>query len=134
MLGGDGADTLYGGDHDDFLNGHAGIDKLFGQAGNDTFIFNNTAQAGDTIMDFVSGADLLRFAGAPFGFAGGAVLTDGVNFIANAAPTATGATPTFLMETDVHKLWFDADGTGAGAAVLIANMNANAVAADLHFV
>ena len=112
-----------------------GIDLMAGGAGNDTFVWNAPTEGGDTITDFkVSGTDVLQFNAAAFGFAPGHVLVDGTEFIANNSPAPNTSGPTFLMDTAGHNLSFDADGTGGGAPVLIAHMNANAVALDLHLV
>ena len=116
-------------------NGGPGTDLLVGGAGNDTFAWNASTEGGDNITDFkVSGIDVLRFNAAAFGFAPGHVLVNGSEFIANTSPVSNHAGPTFLMNTSLHNLSFDADGTGAGAAVLISHLNTNAVAPDLHLV
>ncbi len=135
LNGGNGNDTLNGGNGNDVLNGMFGIDLMAGGAGNDTFAWNAPTEGGDNITDFkVSGADVLRFNAAAFGFAPGHALVNGSEFIANNSPVSNHAGPTFLMNTSLHNLSFDADGTGAGAAVLISHLNADAVASDLHLV
>ena len=112
-----------------------GIDIMAGGAGNDTFAWNATTEGGDTITDFkILGTDVLQFNAAAFGFTAPHLLVNGSEFIANNSPVANHAGPTFLMETDVHNLFFDAAGNGGGAAVLIAHINANAVASDFHLV
>jgi Ca2+-binding RTX toxin-like protein len=46
------------------LNGNGGKDILFGGSGNDTFVFDTTAEAnGDTVRDFVHGADRINLKG-----------------------------------------------------------------------
>jgi serralysin len=56
--------TLYGGAGNDTLNGNGGKDVLFGKAGNDTFVFDTVSEAhGDTISDFVHGADRIDLRG-----------------------------------------------------------------------
>src|SRR5262245_58445165 len=135
LNGGAGNDLLVGGNGNDLLIGGAGADTMAGGAGNDAFRWNSPTERTDNLTDFkVSGTDVLQFKAAAFGFALPHVLVNGTEFIANNAPVANHAGPTFLMETDVHNLYFDADGTGAGAAVWIAHINANAVASDLHLV
>ena len=66
----------------------------------------------------------LEFKAAAFGFAPGHALVNGTEFIANSSPAPDTSGPTFLMDTAGHNLSYDADGTGGGAAVLIAHMNA----------
>ncbi len=55
----------------------------------------------------------------------GEVLVAGTTFIAGTNPVPTTAEGTFLYDTDggtgVPQLYWDADGTNGGAAVLIAN-------------
>ncbi|HYC49371.1 MAG TPA: VCBS domain-containing protein, partial [Burkholderiales bacterium] len=64
VLNGRGAvDVLQGGDGADTLNGGAGADVLVGGTGNDTFVFNVGEANGDTVTDFLSGSDVLQFAG-----------------------------------------------------------------------
>ena len=120
LNGGNGNDALTGGNGNDVLSGLFGVDLMAGGAGNDTFAWNAPTEGGDNITDFkVSGTDVLRFNAAAFGFAPGHVLVNGSEFIANTSPVSNHAGPTFLMNTSLHNLSFDADGTGAGAAVLI---------------
>ena len=135
LNGGNGNDALSGGNGNDVLNGMLGIDIMAGGAGNDTFAWNAPTEGGDNITDFkILGTDVLQFNAAAFGFTAPHLLVNGSEFIANNSPVANHAGPTFLMETDVHNLFFDADGNGGGAAVLIAHINVNAVASDFHLV
>lgn len=57
LFGGAGSDTLNGGAGRDELTGGLGVDVLTGGTGADLFIFNSTAQTGDTITDFAHLAD-----------------------------------------------------------------------------
>jgi uncharacterized delta-60 repeat protein len=63
LNGGAGADILKGWAGNDTLNGGAGADTLHGGAGNDIFVFNSKAGA-DTVADFMSGTDKLKFSQA----------------------------------------------------------------------
>lgn len=56
LLGGAGDDVLNGGIGDDLLVGGDGADLLFGDQGADVFLFQSIADAGDTILDFETGA------------------------------------------------------------------------------
>jgi Ca2+-binding RTX toxin-like protein len=135
LTGGLGDDTLQGGAGNDNLSGGAGFDQLkggngkdilTGGTGTDWFIFDVAANATtnrDTVSDFGSGVDVLQFSRAIFtGLSAaplGALSTDafwsGVN--ANAAHDATDR---FIYNTTTGVLYYDADGTGAKAAVQVA--------------
>jgi Ca2+-binding RTX toxin-like protein len=69
LNGGDGNDTLKGGDGNDTLNGGAGIDTLNGGANSDTFVFGTLTGGADTVQDFLSGTDKLRFLDGAAGLA-----------------------------------------------------------------
>jgi serralysin len=127
-IGGSGADNLTGssvanvlsgGAGADTLNGGTGADTLTGGTGNDRFLFGAPSDGLDTITDFLSGSDQLALSGAGFGLIGtGSLQAVGVGFVLG--PTATSAGPTVLYSDNVF--YFDTDGTGAGAAVAIANV------------
>jgi Ca2+-binding RTX toxin-like protein len=121
LLGGDGADLLIGG----VLN-----DTLTGSAGNDIFRFNLASEFGDRINDFTKNQDKLEIAGAALGGALPLGVLGAANF-ANGAPTA--ALPQFVYTKATGMLDFDADGTGAGAAVNVAYLanKVSLVAADV---
>jgi Ca2+-binding RTX toxin-like protein len=116
-----GDDSLDGGNGNDTLVGGAGADTLSGGFGNDSFRFAVPREGGDVIADYRVAADTIEIAA---GFAAG--LTAGMNLVtaglyaANAAGTATGAFGQFVFDTDDLLLFWDADGTGAGARQLIA--------------
>ncbi len=57
--GGDGDDDLIAGEGDDRLTGGTGDDTLVGEEGADTFVFASGFGT-DTILDFVSGEDLIE--------------------------------------------------------------------------
>jgi Ca2+-binding RTX toxin-like protein len=69
LFGENGADTLSGGGDRDRLVGGLGRDELTGGGQGDRFVFDDTAETGDTrrtadvITDFVDGLDLLALAG-----------------------------------------------------------------------
>ncbi len=117
-----GADTMSGGDGADTLVGGAQADRLTGGAGSDLFLFASLAERGDRIADFAPAEDALAVSAAGFGdgLVAGADLAAGHRFVAGGS--ATEAFGQFLWEAVPGRLWFDADGTGAGARLLLATL------------
>jgi len=126
LLGGNAADTLIGGAGNDTIAGEAGNDLLTGGSGADIFRFGPISDARDTITDYTAADDTIQLSAA--GFGGG--LTVGINlgatgrFDANATGAATSAAGVgqVTFETDTGILRYDADGSGAGAAVIFATL------------
>jgi Ca2+-binding RTX toxin-like protein len=115
IYGGSGDDTLRGGLGDDLLVGGKGADVLYGGAGADMFLYNNPDEGGDTIVNFARGqSDKIVISAEDFG------ITE-ISFVRGM--TATAATGQFLYDAVNTTLWFDADGTGAGAATMIADFS-----------
>jgi serralysin len=56
LAGGFGADLIQGGVGDDQLSGGPGADRMRGGDGSDLFDYDSLADAGDTILDFETGA------------------------------------------------------------------------------
>jgi Ca2+-binding RTX toxin-like protein len=137
FYGNGGADTLSGGAGADQLIGGAGVDQLSGGAGNDTFIFNATTEGGDLISDFGNAGtnhDHIKIKAS--GFGGGLVVgaLAATAFIVRADHVAQDADDRFIFNSTDHSLWYDADGNGAGAAVMVADLqNTSAImtAADI---
>ncbi len=118
LRGGAGADRLDGGDGADQLSGGGGYDTLAGGAGADSFLFDATPQSGVvTIEDFVSGQDrFLLDAGSLAGLSTGRLSEDA--FVTGGR--ALDAEDRILYDPATGRLWFDADGSGAGAAIRFA--------------
>lgn len=128
LQGMDGDDTLRGGGGSDSLVGGNGADTLTGGAGTDQFVFNTAPGAGqaDTILDFVSGTDGLRFDDAVFtGLTPGALPPNAFQL----GTSAQDADDRLVYDQATGSLWYDADGNGAGAAVLVASLGAGTVLA-----
>jgi Ca2+-binding RTX toxin-like protein len=121
LSGGNDDDVLAGGDGNDFLMGGPGSDLLFGGGGADVFAFQSASEGADTIADFESGMDHIQISAS--GFGGGLIAGGTVSLVSGTDPTATSATGQFLFDTDDGRLLWDADGTGAGAAVLVATLS-----------
>ncbi|WP_338665508.1 calcium-binding protein [Pararoseomonas sp. SCSIO 73927] len=135
LWGGAGADLLYGGAGDDTLSGGEDADCMTGGAGADRFRYAAPAEGGDTTTDFAPGTDILEVSAA--GFGGGLVAGGDAtgHFTANTAARADSSSGTgqFIFETDAARLWWDADGAGGSAAVLIATLPGAALSAgDIH--
>lgn len=123
-----GNDVLNGDLGNDTLQGGAGNDQLIGGAGNDLFVFNTALAADniDTISDFAAG-DRLQFDRAIFGgLSAGTTLTVAEFLTGAGATAATNAQQRLLFDSATGALLYDADGNGATAAALVANLNVGA--------
>jgi Ca2+-binding RTX toxin-like protein len=132
--GGAGNDTLVGGTGNDRLAGGTGVDSMTGGLGTDSFVFaeSGTANA-DRITDFVSGSNEIAlddFHFTSIGAAGDFAAGDGRFWAAAGATSGHDANDRVIYNTSTGSLYYDADGSGAGAAQLIATFTGNpAVAA-----
>ena len=118
LIGGSGADKLLGGAGSDRLEGGAGQDVLTGNGGNDTFVFASPSDGGDQITDFVRAqGDKIAVSGAAFGgLSAGSLPAD---WLVNGS-AATEAHGQFVYDAASRELSWDGDGTGAGAAQVLA--------------
>jgi Ca2+-binding RTX toxin-like protein len=117
LVGNAGRNVLRGGGAADTLDGGAGNDHLYGGEGEDTFLFSTPGEGVDTVFDFAPG-DKIALKASAFGLAGGSLADAGVTFSFGSG--ATGAGPALFFDTATDRLFFDADGSGAGAAVELA--------------
>jgi Ca2+-binding RTX toxin-like protein len=124
------ANSLNGGGGSDLLNGLGGNDVLVGGLGDDTFRFNtapNTAANRDTITDFANVAgnnDAIQIDNLVFAALGAATGPLGVaKFWASLTGTAHDVDDRIAYETDTGKLFYDADGNGAGVAIQFATLS-----------
>ncbi len=117
LRGGIGADFLSGLDGDDSIIGGSGADTLLGGNGTDLFRYEGGETGFDRILDFVSGTDKIALRSAFF------TPTGTVDFVSGGSVVATSANSTILYDTNTGIVWYDDDGTGAGAAVAIAQLN-----------
>jgi Ca2+-binding RTX toxin-like protein len=106
------------------LDGGLGNDLLVGLGGADTFRFASALGANnvDAIKDFVSGTDKVALDDAVFTAIGGLGALNPNAFFAGAA--AHDADDRIIYNQSTGQLFYDADGTGAGAAILFATLNA----------
>lgn len=118
-----GIDTLLGNAGADILRGGLGNDALTGGTGKDGFRFDttlhNTANV-DTIKDFSVVDDTVQLENAIFKKLTATGPLNSAFFKANLSGVATDANDYIVYEKDTGKLFYDADGNGAGAKVLFA--------------
>lgn len=134
LAGNSGGNLIRGGAGADFLMGRGGADTLFGGDGIDTFVFGVSSEGPDLIRDFGPNEDL-AFAIGAFGDINGSNIATRFVASATAAPAANGSAQ-FLFDNagaGFGQLFFDADGNGAGAAVLVATLQFSTAAAQSGF-
>ena len=131
IRGGRGDDALLGGDGRDRLQGGRGADTLTGGAGRDFFQFAAPTEGIDSITDFTRGEDRIEVAATGFGgeLTAGLALGPAGRFVAGTA--ATQAFGQFLFDASTGLLSWDADGTGAGAAIGVARVTGALFAVDI---
>jgi Ca2+-binding RTX toxin-like protein len=136
LFGNNSANVINGGAGNDTIKGYGGNDTLTGGAGEDTFNFNTALDAAtnvDTISDFNDADDTVQLDNVVFtALAATGALASGF-FRANATGTAQDSNDYIVYETDTGKLFYDADGNGAGAAIQFATLAGNPVITAADF-
>lgn len=142
LIGAEGNDRLEGGAGDDWLYGGfsfatsgtgTGNDLLTGGAGRDSFVFNDSPNpfissalaTADRITDFYTAVDTLAFDDNVFpgiGAAGRFATGDERFFSGSGAVSGHDTSDRVIYDTSTGKLYYDADGSGLGAAQLIATL------------
>ena len=105
----------------DTLNGRGGADILAGGKGRDAFVFDRPKAGPDKVLDFKVGEDMIHLVGKAFGLPKGALGADAFLSTKGGAPKAHDAEDRVLYDRSKGYLYFDADGTGGKAAVLVAS-------------
>ncbi|MEF8701743.1 MAG: calcium-binding protein [Candidatus Accumulibacter sp. UW26] len=128
------ANTLVGNDAANTLNGATGNDKLTGGAGSDRFQFDTALNAAtnlDQITDFLSVDDTIALENAIFT----AFATPGAIQAANLVfgNAALDANDYLIYDNSNGRLLYDADGSGAGAAVQFATLTGAPALSYLDF-
>jgi Ca2+-binding RTX toxin-like protein len=116
------ANVIVGGSGNNFIDGKLGSDTLTGGSGGDQFVFTTALGAAniDTIIDFNVANDFLRLDDTIFtGLTAGAYLAASQFTIGAAATTAAHR---IVYNSATGALFFDADGSGAGAAKQFASL------------
>jgi Ca2+-binding RTX toxin-like protein len=129
VTGGGGADWLAGDAGRDTLSGGTGDDTLFGGSGRDRLVvgddtdavrYAGAADGGDVVVSFGE-TDLFHFEKEGFGSLATGTLSQG-RFQSRPDIVAQDPGDRFLFRTTDDSLWFDPDGNGASAPVLIATL------------
>lgn len=125
LIGSAGKDILVGGSDRDLLAGGKESDTMTGGLGADTFVFSRLRQGADRILDWSRAeGDHLRIDASGFGSDVPAVTAAVANMViaAGAGAIASQASAQFILRSDTGQLFYDDDGTGGHAAVLIVRL------------
>jgi Ca2+-binding RTX toxin-like protein len=122
LTGNTGNNSLDGGAGNDTLNGGAGNDALTGGTGLDTFRFSSALSGSnvDSVNAFVAADDRIELENSVYTKLTATGLLSASFFRANTSGTAADSNDYLIYETDTGFLRYDADGSGAGVAVLVA--------------
>jgi Ca2+-binding RTX toxin-like protein len=120
LMGKAGTDFLAGGRGDDLLIGGMGNDRLRGAQGQDRFIFLSPLEKQDRILDFSLGQDQIGVSAR--GFKAGLKVGPLEQSQFHLGSRAESTSDRLLYESKTGQLYFDADGTGSAARVLIAQL------------
>jgi Ca2+-binding RTX toxin-like protein len=124
ILGNGGNDILNGSGGGDTMRGGAGADTLNGGTGADKFQYTALNEVGDFIITYEASDDF-QFTRAAFGNLAGTNVA-AVNFLSVATGhAATTANHRFIFDQALDQLWYDADGSSAGVAVMVADLSNN---------
>jgi Ca2+-binding RTX toxin-like protein len=122
--------TYEGNDH---IYGRGGSDSLGGGIGMDSFYFDTALGSGnvDTIDDFSVADDTIMLARAVFSAieANGTLSSDA--FVTGTS--AADANDRIVYDSATGKIFYDADGSGGGAAILFAQVTAGTALTNLDF-
>ncbi len=122
LLGDRGNDTLNGGGGNDTLSGGVGLDRLTGGAGDDVFVFDLRPRPdeADVITDFVTGTDKIWLVGSQFRLGGVGSGLDESTFALGRE--ATKASHRIVYDQGSGRVYWDADGSGSKAKVVLAQL------------
>ena len=135
LIGNGGNDSLSGGDGADVLAGGLGNDVLDGGAGADSFQFDSALSATanvDRIAGFVAADDTILLNRAVFTGIGadGALAASAFQI----GVAANDAADRIVYDQASGRIFYDADGSGAGTAILFATVTAGTVLSAADFV
>jgi Ca2+-binding RTX toxin-like protein len=130
LTGTAGIDHILGGGGADFLYGKGGADQLTGGAGKDKFVFDTSFDGTiDEILDFNPREDVIYLDNAVFTKLGSGSLSNprkiwGTNLEDGAGAKPNDSNDYLAYDSTTGNLSYDADGNGAGAAIVIAHLQA----------
>lgn len=132
LAGGEGDDVLRGGRGADSLRGGAGNDSLKGGSGADGFSFVAPLDVAgvDAILDFAAADDTIFLDGGVFGEIDGGAIGDAFH----SGTEAADAGHRILHDVATGNIFYDADGSGAEAAILFATVAPGTVLTGADFV
>jgi Ca2+-binding RTX toxin-like protein len=122
VVGTDWSDWLAGDEGANILVGGKGNDTLTGRAGPDVFVFDmtpNDATNVDVITDFQLGADKIHLSSSVFGVLGQGVLS---SLAYHVGTEATSDAQHIIYDDVSGAVYYDADGSGSIAQVLVVNI------------
>lgn len=128
LFGFDGNDFIDGGIGDDSLFGGVGADSMSGGSGTDCYYYSNINEAGDTIFDFSHNDDSFSFDSNQFGGYTGTL--NATNFFTSLTDLNASSESGASFAVDSGELYYDDDGNGAGAAVLLCDVTLDDAAID----
>lgn len=134
FFGGGGVEFFDGGIGDDTFTGGLGRDRITLGAGADKIIFNTVTEIGDIIADFTT-ADFFQFKKSAFGNLTTGMLAASAYHESDAG-VAHDASDRFIYDLNDDRLYYDRDGTGAAARVLVADVvnDVNISRADIQII
>jgi Ca2+-binding RTX toxin-like protein len=134
LTGNSAGNVLNGGEGNDELGGGSGNDTLVGGVGLDRYVFDtglNAASNVDTISGYSVADDRIMLSRAVFTAIGSDGSLAASAFVAGTA--AGDADDRILYDGASGKIFYDADGSGGGAAILFAQVAAGAALSNLDF-
>jgi serralysin len=134
LYGQGGNDRVEGGSGNDSLYGGAGLDQLLGGSGYDSFVFNTALDPVanvDQILDFSTIYDTIRLDDALFTALAGTGTLSSAAFHTGVA--AHDSTDRIIYDRGTGALTYDADGTGAAAAIKFAQLSSGLALASSDF-
>jgi Ca2+-binding RTX toxin-like protein len=125
LVGSAAANVLRGGGGSDVLVGLGGSDTLSGGGGADMFVFLTASADNDRITGFEIGSDKLLLSAGAFGDLSTVALSTRLTINASATVAANASAQVIFDNAGAGagRLFFDIDGNGGGAAVLLATLD-----------